>query len=181
MGSIIHAGHMLRKVMAEKGTVCQTIAGNWTECFSALLASIHRGKGGLKRWHMITSPEAAQSSDHHRHGIVSWCRFSYHMADKLKAKPVEKIFLSSVSLSLFRSLHLHHVSTSLQQTIKLYALNLHIEVRQLFLNQTGKKTNLLSGVPFWWEETSFSHTRYFSLKFIHALSLHTPKALGFRQ
>lgn len=54
MDNIIHAGHILRKLMVEKRTVCETIAGNWKEWFSAMLASICRSKLGSGILHMMT-------------------------------------------------------------------------------------------------------------------------------
>lgn len=53
MDNIIHAGQILRKLMVEKRTVCEIIAGNWKEWFSAMLASICRSKLGLGIIHMI--------------------------------------------------------------------------------------------------------------------------------
>lgn len=101
MGNIIYAEHILRKVMAERRTLCQTIAESWKEWLSALLAAMCRGQVRAGQFtYDHSAPRQPQSTSDHRHWVVYWCRFTFHVAEELRVRPFAEIFLiSSVSLS----------------------------------------------------------------------------------
>lgn len=122
MDNTIHAEHRLRKVVAEKRPVCQTITENWKWGFSALLASVHRGQ---VRAGQFTYDHSAlrqpRSIGDHRHWVVSWCRFSSCIAEKLSKACCRNIphFCVSVSLQISPSTSHLNISASHHQAIGL--------------------------------------------------------------
>ena len=173
------AAHRWRKVMAEKRTVCQTIARNWKESFSASLASVHREQ--VRAGQFTCDPSAPRqprstgdqtpSSDLMQIQLPHCCNDEREACCRNIAH-----FCVSLSLWISPSTSPLSISASNHQATCLNLLVMHVNYFSIEL----EKKPCSRHTPLCWEETSLSHTSCFSPKSDHALSLlHIPKALAF--
>lgn len=143
--------------MTKKGPLCPTRAGPWKEWFFVSLALMYKEKLRTGQFtHGPSDVRQCQSTNEHEAewsspGAVYCCTLSSHN-ERLRVRPFVEMFFISMLLSPFRCL-LH---TTSQHLCSHY-------------------------IPFWWEETSFSHFGCFFSEFVYVLShpLHVPKSWGF--